>query len=437
MIYLTRYLIPAIISLIVISCSPPSNPVFPSDSEFSELVSAWSNLKVYSIFQEKVPADPFTYTDPAVLFSRIKDPWTQYISPKDAQQFLSDFSGENSSGLGIFIQTRNGKYYLIRVIANSPAQIAGLKKGDTLISVDGKSLVGVSRDTLSSWLLGGINTRVIITVSRPITGMITDTVIRGPFNVPTVITDTLRTAPGPRIAYIWLTEFMEGSKNEMEQALSLPEISSDSIQILDLRSNPGGLINECVGICGLYLPYNDTLILSRMRIFDEFNQRGSTIDSALKSNGYGTYSSKKIILLVNEWSASAAEMLTTALRENYKKIYIMGNHTYGKARGQVLGITPMGGIARVTFMTITTKKGLDYNNIGLEPDTLLDSARDTNDLWIADAYDYAVHSSGFISKQSAKARQELMDKILDINMNRKLNPIRRKEPMLLYNFPGR
>jgi C-terminal processing protease CtpA/Prc len=136
---------------------------------------------------------------------------------------------------------------------------------------------------------------------------------------------------------------------------------------------------------------------------------GITREVLYLSNAGGAALIRRFIVLVDSNTASAAEILTAALMDNRSDIVMMGVNTRGKARGQVSGYTPAGGIAKITSMTLTTSQDLDYNDVGLPPDVMLDDSLD----WLEEAYNRALLDLGISSKTLAGTRSHL--KNLELN----------------------
>jgi carboxyl-terminal processing protease len=414
-------------------CVNPASPDFSSQDGLDEYLSAWSWLKVYYLFQDDLPKDPFAFTDPSALYNSLPDPWTQYISASEANAFISLFSTDNEAGLGIFFQVRNGKFCIIHVIPGSPAD-GFLIKGDTLAAVDTKIIDSTTnRDTVAAWLHGKVNTNVSVRVHRPkvpgpgATIVDLPPITRRPFTYPTVIADTLDS----NVAYIALNEFLDyttvAGGTAAELAPLLAQTSSPfRVRILDLRGNPGGIVQQCLDVCGNFLKPGDTIVRTKMRIEGAPGQ-GETVDSAFQSQGNGNEANKKIIVLVDDSTASAAEMLTAALQYNDSNAFVMGCHTYGKARGQVMASVDFGAIVRITFMAMTTAGGVDYNHVGLVPDTVMSNLDKSR--WLEIAHNRALDWIGVAHKTTAASIEEVSNRISDIEFNRKLNGTHRTEKL--------
>jgi len=410
-------------------CVNPASPDFTSRDDLDVYLDAWSWLNIYYLFQDELPKDPFAFTDPSALYNSVSDPWTVYFPPEQAAGFMSNFSTGNEGGLGIFYQVRNNKFCIISVIPGSPA-FHSLFKGDTLTAVGNKPVDSTTtRDTLASWLHDSAGSSVTLWVLRPGVGTVSALITRGPFIAPTVIADTL----DANVAYIALFEFMDNTTvsggTSAELTPILAQTASFPVRILDLRGNPGGFVQQCLDVSGAFLKSGDTIVRAKIR------DPGRTFDTVFLAAGSASEANKKIIILVDDSTASAAEMLTAGIQHNDSSAYIMGVHTYGKARGQVVIPATLRGAVKITVMAMTTADGVDYNHTGLMPDTVMSNSDKTR--WLEIAHNRALDWLGVPHKTTAAAIQEVSDRISDIELNRKLLGTKRSEKFSWIKRPGK
>lgn len=353
-------------------------------------------LEVFFIFQDQLPDDPLAFESPKALYASVNEPYTEYFAPNEAEAFL-DLLDTKTQGFGIVVDSTAGGFSITRVISDSPAADAGLMVGDTLISVDGVSVSGITFDTLRDRLRGEIGDMKVLQIRRG-TREIQITVTIGEFFVPSVFHDSLATD----VAYIQLTTFLTetgvsgGSAEEFR--LALQQTTWAEHTIFDLRSNGGGEISQAIDITSEFLEAETALVKVRERVLNDDGNSGSTVTRNLVSKAAGSATGRKFVVLVNNFTASASELLVSALRSNRPDILIVGETTFGKGRGQVIASTPESGLVKVTFLTIEPLAGVSYDLSGIVPDIEISSGQD--------ALEVAVQQIiGTLAKTGAQARR--------------------------------
>ena len=158
----------AILSAIMIICSCSSKPSdFESREALEDMNWAWMWLSTFSIFQERLPSDPYSFSNPTELYDYVNDPWTVHLTGDEADAYRQYFFGGGTYyGIGVMIAKRDSLYYFKTVFANSPASHAGFRKNDTILSIDDVPMVGVPIDTVINHTRGDKNTPVKILVRR-------------------------------------------------------------------------------------------------------------------------------------------------------------------------------------------------------------------------------------------------------------------------------
>ncbi len=409
---------------------------FEPRQDLDEFIFSWGFLKIFYIFQEELTFDPLSFPSVESLYNVVKDPYTFYIPP---EQFNDEEEGEQgrlSIGLGVFLGQSGEKYYIRHLIDPSPAKTAGLIENDTLISADGKTLIGVDSYTLFQSLKGKLNSQLLLTIKR--SNLILDFVItRGYFTAPSVFLDTLDNIN--QIYHLSLLQFTDstthpqGSWFELVQAIQ--KVENAKMTILDLRGNPGGLLDQCLLICEEFLKSGQIIAQARIRILDSLSsESGITLNKTYQAQLSNDIAEQRdFILLVDRYSASAAELLTIALKANRPDIHIMGERTYGKARAQLVASTPSGGQIRVTSQTLLSSTGFDYNEIGIEPNENL--SPDSSSYWLNQAYLHALQELGIPkTKISAQNIRRFRNKLNLIDINRRLLLPSTKNPLPFFKI---
>ena len=288
------------------------------------------------------------------------DPHSAYLD-KEAYRELQEGASGKFGGLGIEVGYEDGFVKVISPIDDTPAQRAGVKAGDLIIKLDGKSVKGISLMEAVKMMRGKPGSEIVLTILRE--GK------EKPFNLP-VVRDiiTVKSIKAetiePGFMYIRISNFQIHTVDDMRKSLKkLKNENTDNLKglVLDLRNNPGGLLNAAVGVSDLFL--NNGLI-----VYTE----GRIKDSKLKFTAKPTevFKNIPIIVLVNGGSASASEIVAGALQD-HKRAIIMGERTFGK--GSVQTILPMSDetALKLTTARYFTPSGRSIQASGIEPDMIV------------------------------------------------------------------
>lgn len=284
------------------------------------------------------------------------DTYSTYLTPAQLNEVYSQIEG-NFVGLGIEIKAREGVLEIIRVIPNSPAKKAGLNSGDRIISVDDQATQDLSTDRAASLLQGeaGSIARLVILDGDSRTRNVS--VQRERVDVPS-IDGTQMIDPSYGIGYLKLTCFQKTTAQDLDVALWNLHRSGMRSLIMDLRGNPGGLLISAVEVADKFID-NGIIVITRGRTPQE--------DLSYSAHTVGTWS-VPLIVLIDENSASAAEIFAGAIRD-HRRGRIIGNRSYGK--GSVQGIFPLSSYeagVRLTTARFYSPLGQAYSHIGVEPD---------------------------------------------------------------------
>lgn len=364
-----------LILLVLTSCSEPTSGTEEINKKLQEEYEyCWQLLNIYLLFRDYLP-EMDDYHTPASLFEAVDEPYTRYFDSEKAQEILDMLDTENT-GYGIIIDSTATGYVIDYVVHESPADQAGLMVNDTIVAVDGTPVQGLSETALQEVLGADIGETKTLTIHRPDVGEMDVQVTIDVFYEPAVIVDSLQSD----VAYIYLSTFLSetgtpgGSAEEFEAALNQTDWADYTI--LDLSYNTGGELNQCAQITSEFFNENTPLILIRQRTPNESGTGGVTVEDTLRSLFDGHAVDRKFLVLFNTYSASATELLIAALRSQRDDILLIGENTYGKARGQVYALTPMEGLATVTFSLFKPLDGISYDLTGIEPDIALGPRQD-------------------------------------------------------------
>ncbi|WP_215507972.1 S41 family peptidase [Peptoniphilus sp. EMRHCC_23] len=308
-------------------------------------------LKKYYLRSDEITEKDFIEGRKKGTVAALKDPYSQYFDENEYKQFMESTTGE-FFGIGVQIgAVADSK--LITVIApikGSPAEAAGLKSGDKIVSVNGVEYTVDEMEEAVKHIKGDKGTVVTLGIMSEGEGRVRDVKItRDEIHMESVITGSIGD-----IAYIGLTQFEEDTVQEFTEAMKAA--AGKKGLILDLRGNPGGILEAAVGVSDQLLPKADIVSAKDNRNKEVFHY---TSDEASWK--------KPIVVLVNGGSASASEIVAGALKDN-KAATLVGEKTYGKGVVQTLVPLPGGGGIKLTTSEYFTPSGVSIQDKGIEPD---------------------------------------------------------------------
>ena len=302
------------------------------------------------------------YTEVVKALKTLGDPYTRFLAPDDFQNLTNQTSGEVSGiGLRMTLDKRTSDLYVVEPIKNSPAMKAGIKVGDRIVRINGKALM--SLEQASQEIQGKIGTDVSLQLSRPNKGIFDVTLKRVQIELDSVTYD-LKQNDNLRVGYIRLDEFSSHAAEQMKAAIEDLNNKKISGYVLDLRGNPGGLLFASVDIARMWLKKGE--------IVSTIDRKGG--DRHFSANGTDI-TNLPLVILVDNGSASASEILTGALKENGRAT-IVGTTTYGKGTVQSVHALSDGSGLAVTIARYYPPSGTDINHKGINPDVYLDLSID-------------------------------------------------------------
>jgi carboxyl-terminal processing protease len=302
------------------------------------------------------------YTQLRRALRRLDDPYTRFLDPDQYSELTQQTSGE-VSGIGLKLQQdrRAGSIVVVDVLPGSPAEAAHIRPGDRVLMIDGRSTERLSVGTVSQMIRGELGSQVTVTIEELASGTQKTLILtRAQLEVATVAFE-MREHNGIRVGYIRLEEFSAHAAEQMQRAIQvLSQTEQVEAFVLDLRGNPGGLLQASIDISRMWLP--------RGAIVRTVDREGN---SEQISANRTAITDLPLAVLVNGQSASSSEILTGALRDNDRAV-IVGSPTFGKALVQSLhGLSDGSGIA-VTVAHYYTPDGTDISRRGITPDVHVD-----------------------------------------------------------------
>ncbi len=291
---------------------------------------------------------------------KLGDPYTRFMDPKQYEALTSQTSGE-VSGIGVRMELneKTKRLTVVEAIENSPALKAGVKAGDQILAIDGKPTQGLKVEDASKLIRGKAGSAIALRLRRGQNDFDLK-LTRATIEVPTVRA-ILRQEGNKRVGYIRLREFSSHAADQMRRAIrDLGTKGADSY-VLDLRGNPGGLLQSSIEIARMWMDSG-----SIVRTVD----REGASDETFKANRTAL-TKLPLAVLIDGNSASASEILTGALKDN-KRAVVVGSQSFGKALVQSVHELADGSGVAITIAHYYTPQGTDINHKGIAPDVKID-----------------------------------------------------------------
>lgn len=348
---------------IVISGVKSTEPEDP-DADFDIFWETWQALKENHIEGRGVTNEDLVYGAIKGLVGAFDDPYTEFVRPDNSQQFEEDLQG-SFGGVGMEIGIRNEQLVVIAPLKNTPAERAGLLPGDKILEIDGESTRGIDIQSAVKEIRGEPGTAVRLEIFREGWSDSREfAVTREIIVVPTL---DMEMRDGS-IAYIQLYNFNENARTLFSRALLRASEAGAEAIVLDLRNNPGGFLNVAVDLAGWFVERGTTVVY-------EEHAKGERVP--LQTYGSGALKNIPTVVLINEGSASASEILAGALRD-LRGIKLIGEKTFGKGTVQEVQHLSDGSILKVTVAHWVLPSGAIIDKNGLEPD--IEVARTAEDI---------------------------------------------------------
>lgn len=328
----------------------------PEQVDFSLFWDAWR------VLQEKYPknldAQEMVYGAISGMVKSLQDPYTVFMKPQEASRFEEDIDGE-FEGVGMEIGIRKNQLQVISPLEGTPAKAAGLRAGDKILKIDGKDTIDMTIDEAVNLIRGPKGTQVVLTIMRDDWTEPKDIAItRDVIQIPSLDWEIKE----GNIAYIKLYQFSIKAQNDFTVAANQILNSSAKVIILDLRNNPGGFLDIAQKIAGWFLEPGQVVTI------EEFAGGERKL---YKSEGPSSLLSYPIVVLLNQGSASASEILAGALRDN-RGVKIIGQSSFGKGSVQeVINLKDSSAI-KVTVANWLTPNGSLITDVGLKPDIIVE-----------------------------------------------------------------
>ena len=334
----------------------------PKDVDFDLFWDVYSRVQDESLHSATAQTTLYGAISGAV--SALNDPYSTFLTPEETKLFLSDLSGQ-VEGIGAEIGKRNGVPVVIAPIDGSPAAQAGLKKGDNIIAIDGQSTENMSLDAAVLKIRGAPGSQVKLTVLREGEEKTREiTITRAAVAVKDAEWQVTK-----GVMIVRLRQFGDSANSDLEQIASDMKSKKITKLIIDLRDNPGGLLDKAVAALSEFLPADKVAV-------KQVEKDGSIEE--LKTSGSPIIPDARAIVLVNGGSASASEIFTGAFQD-HKRGQVIGEKTFGKGTVQALEELKGGSSLKLTVAKWLTPSGREIDKGGIEPDITVPMSQEDYD----------------------------------------------------------
>ena len=329
------------------------NTKYVDVSDNSQVWTRWRNK-----YQNKLETPEDAYVAIETMLTSLNDPYTRFLDPKEFAEETSSIKG-SLKGIGVQIGLKDGNLVVIEPVVGSPADKAGLQADDRILEINGVSTKGISIEKAADQIRGEIGTNVKLLVKRK-DSELTFNVTRAEIEVKAVTTKPPLDVKVPDdIQYIRLSSFI--SKNASSEIRDILVKSRDKKgYILDLRSNPGGLLSNAVIMSRMFLRPNEVIVST----VDRYGYK-----ETVKSSG-GKITNKPLVVLINKGSASASEIFSGAMKDNHRAT-IVGEQSFGKGLVQEINKLPDEAGVNITIQRYLTPSGNDIHKKGITPDVVV------------------------------------------------------------------
>ena len=326
----------------------------PADVDFSLFWDVWRLIQNDYLKASQLDRQKMVYGAIRGLVNSLGDPHSVFFEPEDAKKFTEDVSG-SFSGIGIEIGIKKQVLTVIAPLEDTPAWQVGLKAGDQILKIDGKDTFDLTVEEAVKMIRGIKGSEVILTILRKDFEKPKDfKIVRDVIVVPAVKLSFLDND----IAYLKLLNFNENASYDFYRAALEILMKKSPAMILDLRNNPGGYLEISVDIAGWFLKRGEVVVRENIK-----NEK----ETVFRASGNQALVDMPLIILTNEGSASASEILAGALRDN-RHIKFVGDKTFGKGSVQEVQKLYDDSMIKLTIAEWLTPSGVSINENGLEPD---------------------------------------------------------------------
>ncbi len=313
--------------------------------DFNNFWRVWNLVHTEYIDREELDDQQLLYGAIEGMVSAVGDPYTAFLDPEKNEQFAESLSG-TYEGIGAELGMVAEQLIIVAPLVGSPAEAVGILPQDRILKINDEDTRGITIPEAVSKIRGPAGEKVTLSLGRGDGDPFSVEIVRAEITLKSVAYDAAVNEkylqPDEGIAYVQLSRFGDNTLSDWEQSLQqvLKDVNPLKAFILDLRSNPGGYLTTSVQLAGDFLPPNTPVV---------YQETKAGIEGPLRANGKGRLNQVPLVVLVNQGSASASEILASALRNSRQDVTIVGMKTYGKGTVQEKKDLPDGSGIQVTI----------------------------------------------------------------------------------------
>lgn len=334
----------------------------PGKVDFDIFWTAWDKMDKKYVDQSKLDPENMVYGAIKGMVASIGDPYSGFMDPEETNEFNIEMEG-SFDGIGAELGIKDGVLTVVAPIEGTPAKNAGIRAGDKILKIDGEITSDMSVEDAVKRIRGKKGTEVTLTIVRNGESKTQDiTIKRDRIEIKSIIYDKKEGG----IAHIRITKFAEDTTKEFNKAVAQAIADGTKGIIVDVRNNPGGFLDVAVDIASKFMPKGEVVVWEQGRDGEkkEFRARGGD-----------SLSEVPVVVLMNEGSASASEILAGALRD-VKKAKLIGKKSFGKGSVQQLEKLSDGSSLRITIAKWLTPSGQSIHEVGLSADLEVEMTED-------------------------------------------------------------
>lgn len=320
--------------------------------DFKPFWDVWTEISESHLDRENIDPQKLLYGAISGMVKAVGDPYSVFLDPTQNEAFLSSLAG-TYQGVGIELGSRDGKLVVISPLDGTPAQKEGIRAGDFIIGIDDKDASDITIPEAVQLIRGEAGTKVKLLIQRK---------GRQPFEVEitrgTITIESVRLSIKGDTVVVRLSRFGDNTDSEWDKAVS--EILTKNYKkiVLDLRNNPGGRLDQSIYIAGEFLPKDTVVVVQE-------DAKGNRVE--LSTDRDGKLQGVQLVILINQGSASASEIVAGALRD-IKNVKLVGEKSFGKGTVQRVDDLTDGSGLHITTAKWLTPRGTWVNDSGLKPD---------------------------------------------------------------------
>ncbi|MFZ1626894.1 MAG: S41 family peptidase [Candidatus Moraniibacteriota bacterium] len=347
----------------------PNQAVFQGTGEgqdaaidFSLFWKVWNLLKERYVERDSLDAKKLFYGAIDGMLAATGDPYTTFFDPEENKEFHEDL-GQKFDGIGAEMQIKDGILTVVAPLEDSPAQKAGILAGDKILKIDGESTENLALNEAVDRIRGPRGTDVKLSVYHPDDEEVREVTVRR----DVIVVKSVLLEVRDDIAILKVTRFGDDTADEFK--IIAAEAKRQGVRgiVLDVRNNPGGYLDAAVDLGGYFLPSGSIVVIEE----DAAKKR-----KELKTRGNNIFSGLPVVVIMNQGSASASEILAAGLRENRGDIVLVGEKSFGKGSVQELIPTSSTTSVKITIAHWLTPDGHQINKVGIEPDEAVKFTRE-------------------------------------------------------------